>query len=102
MDPIVKQMLDTIHSPSLDIHVKEEFHKLPPCEILGHTDGTEFHNAGSPASFWVIAPCGAEKFACARWVKSGTMTAYTNCKFCGGKHSNADYTYIPINMKEDS
>lgn len=102
MDPVVKQMLDTLHSPSLDIHVKEEFHKLPPCEITGHATDLTWHDPSAPAAYWVISPCGGEKFACALWVAGGSVTPFTDCKKCGHKHRSSEYTYIPLNMKEEA
>lgn len=98
MDPIVKEMLDTTFG--LDLDIEEEIHKLPPCEITGHAiNEGGYCQPEEPAEYMVISPCGAAKFACARWVESGKLTSHTNCKFCGTEHSNADYSYIPLNIR---
>ena len=102
MHQIVEDMLVAQRNErDLDLKVNEEMQKLPPCEIRGHQDGGRDHDPEKPAEFWAISPCGLEKLACAKWVRMGSLTPATDCIYCGHQHSNHEYTYIPLDIRQD-
>lgn len=97
MNALVAEMLE-LARPDIELTIKEELEKLPPCEGRTHPEERFGHRLEQPASYLVSIPCGDAWLACEGWVTDIGHYLWLDCECAERRHRLDEIRYTPLDL----